>query len=363
MSNPLEELTSEQSSGGAASRAVSWYRTPIPSETLKALHKRSDWRGLAQALGHLGVLCITGTAAYYSIGRWPWPLVLLAFLAHGTCYAFLGSAVHELSHGTVFKSKWLNAFFVRVFSFLAWDNFERFNVSHSRHHRYTLHPPDDLEVVLPYRIVLKQVLSVGIVNWNWAWNFKNKNFGYIRNAFRLSFGDFRGVWLSAGEQWEKTLYPETSPELKKPVISWARTLLIGHALILAVSAYFRLWKLPLVITFAPIYGSWLYILCTNTQHLGLKDNVSDFRLCCRTVIMNPFLRLLYWQMNYHIEHHMYAAVPCYNLKRLHEEIKHDLPACPDGLVMAWREIAMIQKRQEAEPTYQFEPRLPVRQSV
>lgn len=30
-------------------------------------------------------------------------------------------------------------------------------------------------------------------------------------------------------------------------------------------------------------------------------------------------------MNYHIEHHMYARVPCYNLEKLHNYVKHDLP--------------------------------------
>ena len=30
-------------------------------------------------------------------------------------------------------------------------------------------------------------------------------------------------------------------------------------------------------------------------------------------------------MNWHIEHHMYAGVPCYNLGKLYEEIKDDMP--------------------------------------
>ena len=42
-------------------------------------------------------------------------------------FAFLINAVHELGHGTVFKTKALNAFFVRVFAFSGWINFEMFN--------------------------------------------------------------------------------------------------------------------------------------------------------------------------------------------------------------------------------------------
>ena len=29
----------------------------------------------------------------------------------------------------------------------------------------------------------------------------------------------------------------------------------------------------------------------------------------RTVYMNPISRFIYWNMNYHIEHHMYPLVP------------------------------------------------------
>jgi fatty acid desaturase len=66
-------------------------------------------------------------------------------------------------------------------------------------------------------------------------------------------------------------------------------------------------------------------------------------------------------MNYHTEHHMYAAVPCYNLGKLHQAIKHDLPPCPHGLVATWKEIAAIQKMQDEDPTYQHVAAIPQRE--
>jgi hypothetical protein len=69
-----------------------------------------------------------------------------------------------------------------------------------------------------------------------------------------------------------------------------------------------------------------------------------------------------WQMNYHIEHNMYAAVPCNNLGKLHKMILHDLPPTPRGLVGVWREINAILKKQEADPTYQHEARLQIQAS-
>jgi fatty acid desaturase len=65
-------------------------------------------------------------------------------------------------------------------------------------------------------------------------------------------------------------------------------------------------------------------------------------------------------MNYHADHHMYAAVPCYNLARLHRAIQHDTPPILGGLVPAWREIIGILRRQERDPTYQHAYPLPGR---
>jgi len=63
-------------------------------------------------------------------------------------------------------------------------------------------------------------------------------------------------------------------------------------------------------------------------------------------------------MNYHIEHHMYAAVPCYNLGKLHKLIRHDVPHCPRGLFAAYREIIATVLKQRVDPEYQLIPELP-----
>lgn len=324
-------------------RVISWYRTPLDSKDFKSLHERSDLRGGAQALGHLGLLAATGAGVLMVAPVWPvWATLLLIFL-HGTISSFHINAVHELGHGTVFKTKSLNAFFVRIFSFLGWINFEMFNVSHARHHRYTLHAPDDLEVVLPLKVIVRDFFRQGFVNPIWLFNT-------VKNTIRIARGQMKG-------EWELTLFPENGPERRAP-IRWARTLLAGHGLIIAFSLYAHLWLLPVVTTLAPFYGGWLFFLCNNTQHIGLQDDVPDFRLCCRTFTLNPLAEFLYWHMNYHTEHHMYAAVPCYRLGRLHRLIKHDLPPCPHGLIATWREIAEIQAIQKTNPDYQHHAPLP-----
>jgi Na+-transporting NADH:ubiquinone oxidoreductase subunit F len=74
------------------------------------------------------------------------------------------------------------------------------------------------------------------------------------------------------------------------------------------------------------------------QHAALAVDVLDHRLNTRTIYMNPVLRFLYWNMNYHLEHHMYPLVPYHQLPKLHELVKADCPAPFSGLIEAWREI-------------------------
>jgi len=326
---------------------VDWYRSPLPAPLFKELHRRSDAKGWVQTGGYLAIVIGTATLAFWSWWRqWPWGVTLGLVFLHGMVSAFYTNGMHELGHGTVFKTRALNEFFVRLLSFFGWINFEMFNASHQRHHRYTLHAPDDQEVVLPVKLMVKHFFQQGFFNWGTLW-------WNLKYHFRIARGKFQG-------EWELTCYPEDKPELRRPAIAWSRMILIGHGTITVVSLALGLWIVPILVTLAPFYGGWLFFLCNNTQHVGLQDNVPDFRLCCRTIELNPVVRFLYWQMNYHTEHHMYAAVPCYHLKRLHEAILPDMPPCPNGLVSAWKQIIGILRRQKEDPTYQYVAPLPAR---
>ncbi len=42
---------------------IPWYRSPVDRQTLDRLNQRSDWLGLLQTLGTLGLLVLTAAAA------------------------------------------------------------------------------------------------------------------------------------------------------------------------------------------------------------------------------------------------------------------------------------------------------------
>ena len=94
------------------------------------------------------------------------------------------------------------------------------------------------------------------------------------------------------------------------------------------------------------------------QHIGMTPDVPDFRLSCRTYTCSWLSAFLYWNMQYHVEHHMFPAVPFYHLPKLRAAIADDLPSCTHGLFATWKEIIEILKKQKADPCYLHLPQLP-----
>ncbi len=326
-------------------RRISWYRTKVDRKVLAELNKRSDILGATQSIGYLATLVATGTLAWWTTLHTSWYWSLAAFFLHGTCYAFIINGFHELVHSSVFRTQQLNVFFLYLLSFLGWYNPIHFWASHTEHHKYTLHPPDDGEVVLPVYLTLKGFLRGSFFDPKGAYD---RISGTIRRGF--------AGHLNPG--WDQILFPVENKEGRRKLFLWDRIMTLGHVVLILISFYMGWWQLIILVTLGSFYGGFLFLLCNNAQHIGLSDNVEDFRLCTRTILLNPIIRFLYWHMNFHIEHHMYAAVPCYRLGRLHREMSYDLPPSPRGLISTWRQIIQILKRQQEEPDYQFRPTLP-----
>jgi len=344
---PTPSAPRDHSGGPTAKKLrVKWYRSPVPRAELGKLNQRSNLMGCAQTLGYLAVLTAGSSLAIYSFFHWSWYATVLFVVVNGHCWHFLINGFHELIHDSVFKARWLNRFFVRIFSFLGWYNHHHFWASHTEHHKYTMHPPDDLEVLQPEYFPMAALFKTGIVNLKWP-------FATIRAHLLPALGR-----IDPNDRWTSALFPESEPQRRREYFNWARIVLVGHALIAGISLVYGWWIVLFVFTFPMVWGAWLFTLCNTSQHVGLCDKVSDFRLCCRTITLNPIIQFLYWHMNYHTEHHMYAAVPCYNLGKLHRLIKDDLPQCPDGLIETWKQIYQIQERQKADPDYRYVAELP-----
>lgn len=341
---------------------INWYRTRVDKAVMSGLMRKSDARGFAQVIPQLALYAATGTLAflaYQNIHPANWhravPVLLLALFFHGTFASFFGgTACHELCHKTPFKTPFWNELFLTIYAFLSWFDPVSYRVSHVKHHQVTVHHDQDGEVVLPNGLNMygiKFVLSAIICDPMALPRMLGK---WVRAAR----GDLsEGIW-SFTPGWIATILPDGNEKLRREHRRWARVLVFGHLFLAILFVASGHWILIVIVTFGCQYSSWLQILCGAPQHAGMTPDVPDFRLCCRTYTCGWFPAFLYWNMQYHVEHHMFPAVPFYNLPRLRRTIGHDLPPAPHGLLATWREMLPILKRQREQPGYFFAPPVP-----
>ncbi len=330
---------------------VQWYRSPIEREKLSQFMQRSNLRGGCQALGHLGLWTATGLLAYICFNQQLWVGFAVALFAHGTVGSFFkGLAVHELGHGTVFRSKRANRFFLRIYSVLGWWNYHEYAMSHTYHHRYTLHPEGDREVMLPRNPTLQLLAILQLFTVNFVFRTESSPiFQTVRRMVCAAFNRYDDDWIEA-------LY-KGQPEARRQAVRWARFVLSFH--VVAIGVFIGIGEpiLAAIVSGHVFIANWLKYFVGLPMHCGLRDNVPDFRLCVRTIKLDPISEFLYWHMNWHTEHHMFAAVPCYHLAKLHKLVHKDMPK-PRTLIGAWREMRETWRRQQDDPSYQFDTPLP-----
>lgn len=334
---------------------ISWYRSPIDREILTQLMQRNNLYGWLQTLAHLGLFFVTAALCYWvflniSLATWYWtiPVLLLALFLHGTMGPFMGLiAIHELQHRTVFTSKKLNEFFEILYAFISWSDYIWYRESHAIHHQATCHVAYDGEVQLPIRFsIRKWRVWLGLL----AWNPKN-TWARIKTVVRHARGDIRGSWYNH-------VLPASNERLRRRHRNWHRILLVGHGSLALLFIATGNWFLIVVFTIGTQYCGWLGFLCGLPQHYGLNSNIPDFRMNTRTFTCSFLPAFYYWNMQYHLEHHMYPAVPFYNLPKLREVIEDDLPRAPHGLVDTWKEMLALRKKFLSDPDFVYMPPLP-----
>ncbi|MEO1248252.1 MAG: fatty acid desaturase [Pseudomonadota bacterium] len=340
---------------------VSWYRCPIDKTKLSELSTRSDAQGWFQAGGHLALFATTGALVFLFWSQQNWIAFFAALFAHGTVGSFfVGVAPHELGHGTVFRTRALNKFFLYLFSLLSWwDPFD-YASSHTYHHRYTLHPDGDRENLLPLHPKVGKTFLLQLFTIN-LFTQRGRTFGkggLISTVYVTVLGALGKVGSTdiAINEWLDSLHTDQPAQYQKS-IRWSRLLLAFHGSILIIAIVSGFWVLPLIFSFFPFIANWLAYFVGLTQHCVLQENTPDFRKSVRSITLNPLAEFLYWRMNWHIEHHMFAGVPCYNLKKLHREVAGDMPT-PRTLRGAWQEMLDTWRRQQTEPGYFFDTPLP-----
>jgi fatty acid desaturase len=339
-----ERLKRYDLTGPEADRAVAaglaggdWFRSAVPRKRMKELMRRSDYPAIRDTAIWIGGMVVFGALGFVFWGGW---LAVPFFLAYGVLYGSASdSRWHESGHGTAFKTRWMNDAVYQLASFMIMRDPTTWRWSHTRHHTDTLIVGRDPEIVSMRPARLARILA----------NF----FGLVDVPVALRLMVVHACGRLTAE--ERTYVPET--ERRKVFVTARIWLAIYGATLLACVLSGSI--LPVLYIGGPrIYGTFMHLIYGLTQHSGMGENVLDHRLNTRTVHMNRINRFLYWNMNYHVEHHMFPMVPYHRLPELHEEIKHDLAPAYPGLWAAYKEIIPAVLRQLKDQTYYVRRELP-----
>lgn len=314
-----------------------WYTCHVPREEMRKLLERKDGPAIRDTLIWFAVLIGAGTAG---VLLWPSPWAIIPFLIYGIIYASSSdSRWHESSHGTAFKTDWMNNVLYEISSFMVMRESTVWRWSHARHHSDTIIVGRDPEIAVPRPPDIPSTIMA-------FFNLKVIP-AYFKKIIMHSFGKM--------DPEEETFIPN---EEYPKIYFRARIYVLIYASVIA-ACFIMGSILPLMLIGLPsLYGAFMMPVYGLTQHAGLAENVLDHRLNCRTVHMNWINRYLYWNMNYHVEHHMFPLVPYHQLKRLHKLVKDDMPTPYNSIVEAYREIIPAVLRQVKDPGYYVKRKLP-----
>ncbi len=269
-------------------------------------------RATASVLHDFAVLALAiGAGSYF----WPNPFVLVACVVLiGTRQHALFVIAHDAAHYLLYDNRLLNDVVGRTCAMVQGLSMCTYRVIHRLHHNNLygeLDPDTALHGGYPrgraylIRKLLKDLS--GLTAW--------KTYAY-----------FLGGAPALNTRTRVALRPldDTSAKLRSEARVDRNMVIAFHVLLLAVFAwsgyllqYLVLWVLPLVTVVQAILR-----LRAIAEH-GATSDFSSPLTAARTNVAPAWLEWLIFphQVNYHIEHHLYASVPHYNLPSLHREMR------------------------------------------
>jgi Na+-transporting NADH:ubiquinone oxidoreductase subunit F len=314
-----------------------WYQCAVPRETMRALLERRNGPAIRDTIFWFALIVGAG---YVTCILWGTLWAVFPYVIYSVLYASTSdSRWHESGHGTAFRTDWMNAVLYEIASFMVMRESTVWRWSHTRHHSDTIIVGRDPEISVPLPPNLAAIVM----------KFFNLRVypEYFKAIIMHCFGRISRA--------ETTFIP---PSEFQRIYIRARICAAIYVAVVGLCVYERSILPLMFVGLSNLFGTWLLPIYALTQHAGLAENVLDHRLNCRTVYMNPIHRYLYWNMNYHVEHHMFPLVPYHALPKLHAAMKDDCPPPSASLFSAWLEIVPTILRQVKDPAYHVKRKLP-----
>jgi fatty acid desaturase len=287
------------------------FRKALPRELVLELTRRSAWRATFAVLADVAVIALAVAAA---LAFWPnaWVVAACVVLI-GTRQHALFVIAHDAAHYLLYESRKLNDYVGRAAATVQGLSMCTYRVIHRLHHNNLygeLDPDTALHGGYPRgrAYLVKKLLKdlSGLTAW--------KTYAYFLGG-APALNTTTNVALRPLDDTSGKLRDEARSD-RNAVIVFHIALLIGFAWSGYLLQYLVLWILPLVTVVQAILR-----LRAIAEH-GATTDFSSPLTAARTNLAPAWLEWLIFphQVNYHIEHHLYASVPHYNLPRLHREM-------------------------------------------
>lgn len=328
------------------SQKKEWKRIYLEQEVLKNLSKRNTINGLLR-VALLFIFLLSSAFASIYISKYNLLFAIPIIYIYYFFFGFLVAIGHELQHKTVFDKNfdWLNEILFFIVQTLIWNSPRYARISHRLHHRYTMVFGVDPETNWPevittkwlknyLRTILFKFLIIGaIVELIHTFILQVKRILGIRDAMMKNHCSDRDILIIRIESF---------------------AIILIQLSIVAIAILLRRWELIIFITLAWQIGSSMEGLYHSTEHIGRMYNVNDHRLCTRSIKVNSLIKLIFWGLDDHVEHHIYPVVPSYNLPKLHKILCNEVTE-PKNLINCWKEMFEIAREKDLHPENEYVP--------
>ena len=263
----------------------------------------AEWGSLTYRSRGRGLWCVAHCWGVIGLSMWAaatWPLLIpLVVLVIGTRQLGLFILMHDAAHGLLHPNRRVNDW---VGTWLCSSTLGRYRPYHLQHHRYVQQTEDpDLVLSAPFPISRASLRRKFWRDLSGQTFYKQRIEPLLTAARQGSDGAKAGA---AGQE-----------------LARGTRFILGNALGLALFAaagyawmWLVLWLLPMM-TWLPLVTRIRNI----AEHALIAQNEADPLRQARTTHAALWERALvapYW-VNYHLEHHLFTQIPCWNLAQAH----------------------------------------------